>query len=313
MLLTPGATFAVDRPAAPAPEKPAEAPLSPVELARARELRELVETGQKMLAQFARDEAEGASSLPRAERERRVNDLVTRYETLLKQAPDDLGTLILFGKYLRAVGYDDRAFEVFSRADRLDGDLAVVKHQLGAHHAEQGEFAEALPLLSRAAALEPETARYRYDLAEFLSTAGDRLAAEGKLPRETRDKLMLEHFAAAARLRPDEAGYRWRAAEAYHEVRGADAKKALAMWDALLPLAKGDLEREVIGLHRARWLVDLNRTDEARALVFASKTPALDTTRRQLLDRLMRAEPGLRAPFSGNDPARPATSSATNP
>lgn len=308
-LVASPALHAVDKPVAPVPRaapvaEPA-APLTPVELARARELRELVETSQKMLAAFARDDAAGESTLPRAERERRVNDLADRYEVLLKQAPDDLGTLLLFGKYLRAIGYRDRAFEVFSRADRLDRTLAVVKHQLGAHHAEEGDFARALPLLLETTTLEPGVARYRYDFAEFLSAAGDRLAADGTLPRESRDRIMLENFAEAARLAPNEAGYRWRHAEAFHEVRKPDPAKALAAWDALSLGAKGDLEREVIGLHRARWLIALNRSEEARALIFASKTPALDATRRQLLDRLLTQEPGLRSPFTHDDPARP--------
>ena len=122
------------------------------------------------------------------------------------------------------------------------------------------------------------------------------------MSREVRDREMMEAFGEAARLKPAEAGYRWRAAEAWYDVAHPDAKAALAAWTALAAEAKSPEEKEVTGLHRARWLVALDRSAEARPLIRASTSPGLDATRRKLLDEIEKREPGFRDP--GKDPTR---------
>lgn len=293
--LAPLAAPAADSAASPkAPDAPPTETLTPAELARANELRDLVSEGNALLAHFAKTDGSRETELPQADKERRVRAILERYRRLLQDNPDDTEALILYGKFLRAVGERELAFKTFLSADRVSPNLAVVKHQLGAHLAENGEFAEALPLLRRAVELAPVEARYRYDFAEFLSVAGDSLAANGTLPRSERDGMMLENFAQAARLKPSEAGYRWRAAEAYHEVAKPDAKAALAAWDLIDRDARSPSEKEVVSLHRAKWLILLDRKDEARRLIVASSSPALDATRRRLLDLLQTRDPALK-------------------
>ena len=293
----------VSAPFVPADENPPAAPpvvtpsgdaaLTPAELAASNELRDLVADGDALLTSLAKTGVNGGETLPQAEKERRVKTILARYERLVDVNPDHLEALLLYGKFLRAVGERDTAFRVFLHADHLSPDLAVVKHQLGAHLAEDGKYADALPLFRRAIELAPSEPRYRYDYGEFLVVAGDELAMAGKLDHDEFDRLHQENFSAASRLKPTEAGYRWRAAEAYYDVKKPDAKAALAAWDVLLRDAGSPEEKEVIGLHRARWLITLGRIPEARKLIAASTTPALDATRLKLLDRIQTADPTL--------------------
>lgn len=280
-------------PAAPVTASP-DAALTPVELARSTELRELVSDGAALLDGFAKAGKDPATAIPQAEQERRVKEIFDRYESLLRTSPDHLETLLLYGKFLRATGMREEAFKIFLRADRVSPNLAVVKHQLGAHLAEEGDATSALPLLRRAVELAPSEARYHYDFAEFLSGAEELSAPGGPISRELRDKLMVENFAEAARLKPAEAGFRWRAAEAWYDVKKPDAGVALAAWDAIAREVKTDTEKEVVGLHRARWLVALARLDEARKLIRASTSPGLDASRRKLLDAIQVREAELR-------------------
>lgn len=282
-------------PAQPAPPA-AEPALTPAELARARTLETLAADGRALLDKINAGAANAEEALPQAEKERLVRGIILRYETLLRENPDDLESLLLYGKFLRLVGERELAYKVFLRADKGNPDLAVVKHQLGAHLAENGAFAEALPLLQRAIELAPAEPRYRYDFAEFLAATTTAPALAG-IPRETRDRMMLDHFDKAAALKPAEAGYRWRAAEARYDVAKPDAAEALAKWDALDKDAGTPAEKEVISLHRARWLIALKRTAEARKLIAASKSPQLNATRGRLYDDLLRLEPGLTDPF----------------
>ncbi len=299
LLLVGGAPLAGAEGEPPAPAS-GDAALTPAELAKSRELQDLAAESKALLVTLNESDEKPVSALPQAEKERRVKTIFNRYEALLRDNPDDLEALLLYGKFLRSTGERDLAFKTFMRADRLSPALPVVKHQLGAHLAENGEYAAALPLLSRAAELAPKEARYRYDLAEFLSAAGESLVSGNHLSRIGRDRIMLENFAAAANLKPSESGYRWRFAESFSDVDKPSAGAALAAWDSIARDTRTVTEKEVVGLHRARWLVDLGRTEEVRQLIAASRTPALDSTRRRLLDRLQATEPGLRAPFSGD-------------
>lgn len=268
--------------------------LTPAEIAYSATLREIVSDGAALLTAFERAGKDPATAIPPAEQERRVKEIFDRYESLLRTNADHLETLLLYGKFLRATGMREEAFKMFLRADRVSPNLAVVKHQLGAHLAEEGDATAALPLLRRAVELAPKEARYHYDFAEFLSGAEELSAPGGPLSRELRDKLMVENFAEAARLKPAEAGFRWRAAEAWYDVKKPDASVALAAWDAILRDVKTNTEKEVVGLHRARWLVALARLDEARKLIRASTAPGLDSSRRKLLDAIQVREAELR-------------------
>lgn len=292
---------AEDKPAAPAA---GDAALTPAEIAKSRELEDLAAEGKALLDAFAKADAKPETALPQAEKERRVKTLLTRYEALLRDNPDDLAALLLYGKFLRAVGDRELAFKIFMRADRVSPALPVVKHQLGAHLAENGDYAAALPLLRRAVELAPKEARYRYDFAEFLALAGEALVSGNHLSRVGRDRLMLENFAAAANLKPAEAGYRWRFAESFLDVEKPDPAAALAAWEAIARDTKTDAEKEVVALHRARWLIDLARTDEARPLIRASRAPSLDATRRRLLDRIQLKEAEARDHGAGVPPLR---------
>ena len=294
-----GPLFAAPEPAA----KPAgDTALSPADAARSRELQDLVAEEKALYARFAKDDAKPETALPQAEKERRVKEIVKRYETLLGEDPEHLETILLYAKFLRRIDERDYAFRLFVRADRLAPNLAAVKHQLAAHLAEDGRAAEARPLFLRAVALAPDEPVYRYDYGEFLATATSLYEVGGPLSRDRRDHEMLEAFAAAARLKPVEPGYRWRAAAAWYDVKKPDTAAALAAWTAIANDATSPEEKEATGLHRARWLVASGRVEEARALIRASTTPALDATRRRLLDEIAKREPGFRD--IGTDPAR---------
>ncbi len=277
------------------PEKPAPAtdtektkinllPISPRDGTEDQTLSELVNDQSVLLRALNVDPA--VKGLPQAEKERRLNEIAKRYERFLVQNPRDLEAVILYGKFLRLVDSRDNADSVFRRADALDPNVAVVKNQLGLYAAEEGKFAAAFSLLERAVELAPEIAEYRYHLGEFLATYKPYLIEKKIIARIAADEKMQDAFRRAAELKPDEAGYKWRYAESFFDCSEKDWTAALAAWDALAGTAGTRAEREVLGLYRARVLIELERFAEAQKLIESSTLPKLQKTRERLNDAL---------------------------
>ena len=56
--------------------------------------------------------------------ERKFSEITLAYSNYLSENPDDVEALILYGKLLRQLGENDRAFQVFLKADELDPERA---------------------------------------------------------------------------------------------------------------------------------------------------------------------------------------------
>ncbi|MDR2980904.1 MAG: hypothetical protein LBV12_01510 [Puniceicoccales bacterium] len=279
------------------------------------ELRE--EADAKQLEEIVRDQAAlfadleqnpESQRLPQAEKERRISDLARRYEAYLIRRPKDVDALLLYGKFLRLVDMREEANKRFEEADKLWPNQAVIKHQLGAYAAEEGNYVTALTLLEQATRLAPKTAVYHYHFGEFLATYQNILSSRNLLKREECDKKMQEAFHTAAELNPDEAGYRWRYAESFFDCEKPNWRLALAAWNSLAAEARSPLEKEVLGLYRARVHAELGQKSEAETLLGASKSPQLESTREEIRNIL---RPPVTVPTAPPIPTPTATVPAT--
>ena len=233
-----------------------------------------------------RDLAESGAYSNEEDRFRRIQDLVTDYNRFLVDNPDNLYALILYGKLLRTVGKDDTAYYVFLRADAIDSEIAVVHQHIGNYLAERGAFAEALARLKKAIELSPETALYHYQFGLFLSRYRDALVEKGLYDRAEIDAHMLEAFEQAAKLEPENRDFQFRYAEAFYDVVEPDWNRALEIWEALQSTAQYERETAAITLHRAKVLSAMGRYPEARRLAESVEDPALELSRKALLEEI---------------------------
>ena len=218
--------------------------------------------------------------------QQRVQELVASYESLIASNPDFLLTYLVYGKLLRRVGQDQRAYAIFRKADELDTTLPVVKQQLAALLAENGQFEQALPFALEAISLSPQTAVYHYQFAELLYVYRDLFVEKGLFDRATLESELIQAFDQAVSLDPYAYHYRLRRAKAYFHLESAQPDKALAYWNAALPDAEPGLETEAIQLHRADLMVDLGRRQEALAIAQGVTHSQLQFSRQQVLDKL---------------------------
>lgn len=245
-----------------------------------RTLLDIVEQQEKIFADMA------AGQLPQDDFERRILNIQSRYDELVIRNPDNVDTLILYGKFLRRIDQNAMANTLFERADGLDPKLAVVKQQLGNYMAETDNHALALAYYMMALDLAPEEAAYHFGIGELLATFRDNFLADGVYTGDMLDRMILTAFAKAADLAPKDKDMAFRHGEAYYDIETPRWQEALGVWDTIG--TRDDLtpfEKDVVRLHKARILCELGRNDEALSLLADDVEPFLKATRENLLKR----------------------------
>tara|TARA_Y100001968_G_C19431824_1_gene757481 strand:- start:926 stop:2071 length:1146 start_codon:yes stop_codon:yes gene_type:complete len=218
---------------------------------------------------------------------RKIQDLVSDYESYLADNPKDLTALILYGKFLRCVDQPGPATGVFLKAEKLDPNVAVIKQQIANYLTEEGRIAEALPYLLRAVELSPKEAIYHNQLGSFLFLFREELIRLGITTQATNDRNMMIAFREAAKLASDNFDYRLRYAQSFFDVSDPDWEEALKVWNALSVKGHRSVEKaEYLSLCQARVLAKLGRLKEAKVLINSVRSPVMGATKQKLLDLL---------------------------
>lgn len=222
----------------------------------------------------------------KAEFELLLRQLMSAYEELIAEDPENVLLYIHYGKMLRKIGQDEYALRIFLKADHLEGKFAVIKQQIGNYLAENGRFSEALVCFLQAIEIEPEEALYHYQLGELLVLFRENFIAEEILFPDVVDEKILTAFSYAVELEPENRGYRMRRAESFYDIENPDWENALILWDALQEDASSEFEREAIQLHRARAMVELKRYSKAKEALEEVRDTRLAYSRQWVLQKL---------------------------
>ncbi len=247
--------------------------------------RKLIKIQKDQEAIFKRIEnSEGSDKLGNLELS--VRNLITDYESYLTENPENVLSLILYGKLLRKLDRIEDAQLVFLKANSLDPNLAVVKQQLGNYHAEIGNFEEALAYFLIAVELSPDTALYTYQLGELLYQFRDLFLTSGMFNRDTLDRHMSKAFSESARLAPDNIDFQFRYAESFYDLENPDWNAALQAWESVGNNVTSEAELAAVLLHKANVYIKMKDPEKARELIDQVNVPELAETKEQLLKQL---------------------------
>ncbi|MDP2137295.1 MAG: hypothetical protein Q8J74_05530 [Candidatus Didemnitutus sp.] len=215
---------------------------------------------------FARAEAEG-EHLDDARFVGDAKAVAGSYDVLIQKNPTFAPAFVAYGMFLGKIDMNRAAVAMFLRANKLDPHIPLVKNQLAKHLAEDGKPLEALPYLLAAIDLAPGEPLYHLHLASLLLAGRDDFILSGEWTRVALDQAMLEAFQRGADLAAGDFSYAYQHAKAYYEVEPPRWEEALGVWEKLGARAATTSTKQLVKLHRANVLVQLDRIVEARALL----------------------------------------------
>ncbi len=262
----------------------ADAPPRPVSMAE-KTLKEIVARQRAILA---RAEKEG-EHLDEAWLRGEMQAVINSYDILIQKAPDFAPAYVAYGMLLGQMGMVREAVGILLKANKIDGEIPVVKNELARFLAEDGKMIDALPWLMAAIDLAPEEPLYHYHLGKLLTEGRDEFLKTGQFTRASLDQAMLHAFARAAELAPGNFAYAYRHAEAYYDLEAPQWDEALALWKKLDATVETPLEHQTLRLHEANVLLKQGKAAEARALADTVTELALVKQKQTLLDSLAQA------------------------
>ena len=172
-----------------------------------------------------------SKNLNEKEMTRHAQEIVANYENFLSQNPQDVNSLILFGKFLRKVGQEEHAVELFLEADKINPNLAVIKQQLANYLIEKNRPVDAFPLLILTIELDPKEAVYHFHLGNFLFLFEKELAEEHIFTKTSAQSFTHRCFKEASILEPDNFDFQLRYAQSFFDFPDSNKSNALKAWE----------------------------------------------------------------------------------
>jgi tetratricopeptide (TPR) repeat protein len=273
-------SVALPRPLTAAEPKSAAEPQSMAE----HSLKKIVERQRELFT----DAAKQGDKLDEPTFKQQVQSLTHEYELLLRNNPQFAAGYAAYGYLLSKVDMRKEAAAMLLKANELDGDIPLVKNQLGNILAEDGKPLQAAPYFISAIKLDPKEPLYHYQLGTLLVEARDEFlkANTSDWTRTSLDNAMHEAFRRAAELAPDRFEFAYRYAESFYDLEKPDWNGALKAWSALEDKAETPIERQTMRLHAANICLKLGKRDHAKALLDTVDEPKLQSQKQKLIAEL---------------------------
>ena len=244
-------------------------------------LKEIVAKQRAALAEAAAKTSADEAEDVRPKLQRVADD----YEVLVKAHPDFAAAWAAYGLFLCEPVVEQRrtALALLFKANGLDGELPLVKNQIGVILAEEGRMIEALNYFLAATDLAPEEALYHFQIGLVLDEARASFLKTNAWTAATIDKTVLEAFRRAVELAPERTDYAYRAAEAYYGLAEPRWEEAYKTWSALEAKLSSDIEKQAVRLHMARVQWKIGHAAVARDLAGSVSVAVLKEQKSKLL------------------------------
>ncbi len=250
-----------------------------------KKLLEIIEEQKRFFSRASKK-----SKMAEAETASNARKLESLWEEYLARNPNDVEALILYGKFRRAVGDRENSYKIFQKADSLNPNLAVIKQQLCNHEAESGNYNSAYKNISKAVKLSPKNPVYWTQLAQLILVFREKMILDKSFTQDELDAQMLNAYAKALELQPNNLSAKKRYALCFYEVRKADWQMALSLWKEIENNSVFDFEKQTAKANQARILIELNKDQDAESLLKTITLPELSKDKETLLHIINKAK-----------------------
>ena len=205
------------------------------------------------------------------------------YTDLARRYPGEPALLLAHAEMLSERGAHDRAEALLRKALAMDPKSAPVLFQLGVCALADGKAKEAASFYRQAVTASPETARYHHNLANLLYLFRHELLDAQHVDAEALITRAMEHYAAAARLEPQNAEYAKSYAETFFGVAKPDWETAAKAWESYIAVSAN---KDFGYANLARVFIKAGKKAEARDALGKMSTAEFAPLRKRLEARL---------------------------
>ncbi len=219
----------------------------------------------------------------------RFEPVLAGYEDFLRRQPGHTRARLAYASLLGDLGRYDESVAQMERARERDPTNPVPWNNLADHFSHFGPADQCIRYFARAVELAPREPLYRINLATAVAVFRADAREIYQLPDDQAVlRKALELYRDARKLRPSDFKLATDLAQIYYLLEVPPAtnaasraqaealmQEAFAAWDEAAALARDDLDREGVALHKARLAGMYGRFDLARRCLESVKHPGL--------------------------------------
>jgi tetratricopeptide (TPR) repeat protein len=243
--------------------------------------------------------------------DQRFETVVRAYEDFIRQHPNHARVRLAYGSFLNETGKEFDAMVQWERARELDAGNPAAWNNLADYYSHRGPVRKAFEYLAKAIELDPKEPVYYHNLATIVFLfRKDALELYGLDDERKVFARALDLYRQARKLDPDNFTLATELAQTYYFLKPAPVAdqqaleeekrklvdEGLQAWLDAQKIAPGDLERESVSIHMARWCLTNGRLGQARRHLDDVNHPNLAGLKARITRNLEQKEKETRPP-----------------
>ena len=262
-----------------------------------RKLLELDDAAQEEVDKWIRDDAafhqQGAglsSSTLRARVEQRLKPVREAYDDFLRRHPDHARAHLAYGSFLHDTHDEEGGAAQWEKARELDPKNPAACNNLANHYGHSSPVHKAFEYYAKAIELDPNEPVYYQNFATTVFLFRKDAMEFYKIDEQQVFTKALELYRQALKLDPTNFVLASDLAQTYYGIKPARTEEAIAAWEYAQKNAPGEVEREGVYLHLARFELNADRFEQARRHVNSVTNVVYEELKKRLLRNIERLE-----------------------
>jgi tetratricopeptide (TPR) repeat protein len=182
----------------------------------------------------------------------RFDEVRRRYDSFLRNHPNNAQGYLAYGSFLNDIGDEDAAKAQYENSRQLDPKNPAVWNNLANYYGEYSPVTNAFAYYTEAIRLKPDEPVYYQNFATTVYLFRKDAKEFYHINEQQVFDKALDLYRSAMKFAPDNFIYADDYAESYYGIRPLRTNDALAAWTNAYAVAHTDLERQGVLIHLAR-------------------------------------------------------------
>lgn len=239
-------------------------------------------------AEFGKQGAAISAASLAARVQQRLDQVKKQYEDFLLKHPGHARARLAYASFLGDIGEETASREQTEKARDLDPSNPAAWNNLGNLYGHRGPVKEAFVCYEKAISLNPSVATYYQNLATTVYLFRKDAKEHYNIDEQEVFTKALGLYEKALKLDPNNFILASDWAQSYYGIKPPRNEDALKAWNYALDIARDDIERQGVHIHLARFNINMQRFDEARAHLAKVEHEMYQPLKERVMENLQR-------------------------